>query len=106
MIKLILQKIFGSSNERFLKKFSPLIQEINDFEPEISSLKDQELQKKTTEFKERLSQGETLDDLLPEAFAVVREASKRAIGLRHFDTQMMGGIVLHQGKIAEMKTGE
>lgn len=91
------------------KKFKVLeqkVQVINALEPEISNLSDDELRKKTEEFKNRLNEGETLDEILPEAFAVVREASKRTIGLRHFDAQMMGGIVLHEGKIAEMKTGE
>jgi len=106
MIKLVLQKIFGSSNERYLKKLSPIVSQVNEFEPEISALSMDELRAKKEEFKKRLSQEESLDDLLPEAFAVVREASKRAIGLRHFDVQLLGGIVLHQGKIAEMRTGE
>jgi preprotein translocase subunit SecA len=101
-----LSKIFGSQNERTLKRIKPLVAQINAHEPTISALSNEALRDKTSEFKARLAKGETLDDLLPEAFAVVREASRRTIGLRHFDTQMMGGIVLHQGKIAEMKTGE
>jgi preprotein translocase subunit SecA len=101
-----LSKIFGSQNERTLKRLKPLVAQINAHELAISALSDEALKAKTAEFKERLAKGATVDDLLPEAFAVVREAGKRTIGLRHFDTQMMGGIVLHQGKIAEMKTGE
>ena len=106
MISSILKKVFGSANERELKKLLPIVKEINDFEPAIQALPDDKLAAKTLEFKERLAKGETLDDLLPEAFAVVREVSKRKLGMRPFDVQLMGGIVLHQGKIAEMKTGE
>jgi len=96
----------GSKNERELKKLQPLVVKINEFENEISKLSDSELSGKTDEFRKRHFSGETLDDLLPEAFAVVREASKRTTGMRHFDVQMVGGMVLHEGKIAEMKTGE
>ncbi|MFH1368287.1 MAG: preprotein translocase subunit SecA [Elusimicrobiota bacterium] len=106
MIKTLMGAIFGSSNERELKKFAPIVEEINSFDQDISGLNDEQLKAKTAEFRERLAGGETLNDLLPEAFACVREASKRAIGLRHFDVQMMGGLTLHQGRIAEMKTGE
>ena len=106
MLNLILRLIIGSKNQRDLRRLKPIVEEINSLEPEISKLSDKELAEKTVEFKERLSEGETLDDILPETFAVVREVGKRAIGLRHFDVQLMGGIVLHQGKIAEMKTGE
>ncbi|MDH3347978.1 MAG: hypothetical protein OEM02_07755 [Desulfobulbaceae bacterium] len=106
MIGKALTKIFGSKNERILKQLRYLVQEINDFEPEIQKLDDQELAGKTVVFRERIAKGESLDDLLPEAFAVVREAGKRILGERHYDVQMIGGIVLHQGKIAEMKTGE
>ena len=102
----ILTKIFGSRNERDLRRLWPLVQKINALEPEIKKLSDAELVAKTAEFKERHSQGQSLDDLLPEAFAVVRETSMRVLGMRHFDVQLLGGIVLHQGKIAEMKTGE
>jgi len=102
----LLKKIFGSQNERTLKRLRPLVDQINTFEPAMAALADADLRKKTEEFRERLAGGTALDDLLPEAFAAVREASKRAIGLRHFDMQMLGGVVLHQGKIAEMKTGE
>lgn len=98
-------KIFGS-NSREIAKLQPIVERINSFGPEYRKLSDEELKQKTTEFKERLEKGETLDDLLPEAFAVVREAADRVIQERHFDVQLLGGIVLHQGKIAEMKTGE
>ncbi len=101
-----LQKIFGSKNEREINRLKPLVQAINQREPEMAGLSDAQLQAKTTEFRERLSRGEPLDDLLAEAFATVREASRRTLGQRHFDVQLIGGIVLHQGKIAEMKTGE
>ncbi|MBI5969086.1 MAG: preprotein translocase subunit SecA [Deltaproteobacteria bacterium] len=101
-----LQKIFGSKNERELNRLKPLVIAINEQEPALMKLSDAELQAKTAEFRQRLSRGETLDDLLVEAFAVVREASRRTLGQRHFDVQLIGGIVLHQGKIAEMKTGE
>ncbi len=101
-----LQKIFGSKNERELKRLQPLVRAINNQEPGLANLTDAQLQGKTAEFRERLSRGESLDDLLVEAFAVVREASRRTLGQRHFDVQLIGGIVLHQGKIAEMKTGE
>jgi len=106
MLKVLINSIFGSQNERDIKKMQPIVDSINSFEPEISQLSDEQLKGKTTEFKERLAKGETLDNLLPETFAVVREASKRTIGLRHFDVQLMGGYVLHTGKISEMKTGE
>ncbi|MDP2661921.1 MAG: preprotein translocase subunit SecA [Dehalococcoidia bacterium] len=96
----------GDPNEREVKKLAPLVAKINAMEPEFSNLTNEQLRAKTAEFKDRLTDGQTLDDLLPEAFAAVREAARRAIGQRHFDVQLMGGIVLHQGKIAEMKTGE
>ncbi len=99
-------KIFGSYSEKEIKRITPIVEKINSLEPEMEKLTDKELQAKTPEFKQRLANGETLDDILPEAFAVVREASKRVLGLRHFDVQLMGGIILHQGRIAEMKTGE
>ncbi|MBI2055610.1 MAG: preprotein translocase subunit SecA [Candidatus Sungbacteria bacterium] len=98
--------ILGDSNRRFLKAFDPLVAEVNSFGPEFEKLSDEGLKDKTSEFRKRLLERETLDDLLPEAFAAVREASGRAIGQRHFDVQILGGIVLHQGRIAEMKTGE
>src|SRR5213594_1055102 len=102
----ILARLLGDSTARELQRIQPLLQMANALEAEISALSDQALAGKTTEFKERLSAGETLDDLLPEAFAVVREASRRTLGQRHFDVQLIGGLVLHQGKIAEMRTGE
>lgn len=105
MLNLI-KKIFGTRNEREIKKLKVVVDIINSYEKDLEKLSDSQLRAKTDEFKDRLTHGETLDDLLPEAFAVVREASKRTLGLRHFDVQLMGGIVLHQGKIAEMKTGE
>lgn len=101
-----LKNLFGSANDRYLNKFKKTIAKINALEPEIQALSDADLRAKTTAFRERLAQGETLDDLLSEAFAVVREAAKRTLGLRPFDVQLLGGIVLHNGKIAEMRTGE
>lgn len=102
-----LTKLFGGNrNERVIKTLQPIVEKINSFEPEFQALSDEQLRAKTSEFKSRLKNGETLDDILPEAFAAVREASRRTIKLRHFDVQMIGGMVLHQGKIAEMKTGE
>ncbi|MDI6753101.1 MAG: preprotein translocase subunit SecA [Thermodesulfobacteriota bacterium] len=106
MLLNALQKIFGSKNEREINRLKPLVKAINDLEPAVANLSDSQLQAKTGEFRERLSRGETLDDLLAEAFAVVREAARRTLGQRHFDVQLVGGIVLHEGKIAEMKTGE
>ena len=102
----LISKVFGTYSDREIKRIKPIINKINSLEPEIQKLTDKELKEKTTEFKDRLAKGETLDELLPEAFAVVREASKRVLGMRHFDVQLIGGIVLHQGRIAEMKTGE
>ena len=99
-------KLFKSYSEKEVKKVRPLVDKINSLEDEISKLSDSELTKKTSYFKEELKNGKTLDDILPEAFAVVREASKRTLGMRHFDVQLIGGIILHQGRIAEMKTGE
>lgn len=106
MVTGVLKKIFGSRNDRVLKRMSRVVAQINALEPDVSSLTDGELRAKTTAFKERVAQGETLDALLPEAFAVVREAGKRVLGMRHFDVQLIGGMVLHDGKIAEMRTGE
>ena len=105
-MKKIIEKVIGTYSDRALKKIKPLIDEINNFESKIKTLSDSELKNKTAEFKERLSKGETTDDILTEAFAVVREAGRRVLGMRHFDVQLVGGIVLHQGRIAEMKTGE
>jgi len=106
MFSAVARKIFGSKNDRELKKITPLIACINEIEAALLPLTDEDLQKKTGEFKERLAKGELLDSLLPEAFAVVREVSRRTLGMRHFDVQMIGGVVLHHGKISEMKTGE
>ena len=106
MIKSLLTKMVGTKNERDLKRLWPIVHQVRELETVISGFSDAQLQAKTGDFKARLERGETLDDLLPEAFAVVREVSKRVLGMRHFDVQIMGGIVLHQGKIAEMKTGE
>ncbi len=106
MVSGLLKRIFGSRNERLLKQYSATVRTINAFEPAISKLSDTELQAKTAEFKQRFAAGETLDQMLPEAFAVVREAGKRVLQMRHFDVQMIGGIALHQGKIGEMRTGE
>jgi len=106
MVLNFLTKVFGSKNERELKQLQPLVERINALEPEIQALNDERLKARTAEFKQRLDQGEDLDSLLPEAFATVREASVRTLKMRHFDAQLIGGIVLHQGKIAEMKTGE
>ncbi|MBF0226475.1 MAG: preprotein translocase subunit SecA [Desulfobacterales bacterium] len=101
-----LTKIFGSKNDRVIKKIKPYLEQVNSLEPKISSLSDTELQNLTPNFKYRIEQGEPLEDILPEAFATVREASKRTLKMRHFDVQIIGGVVLHQGKISEMKTGE
>ena len=102
----ILNKIFGSSNSRKLKKMNKIVTAINVFEQELEHLSDEQLSGKTNEFAQRLEAGSTLNSILPEAFAVVREASKRTLGLRHFDVQMIGGIVLNEGNISEMRTGE
>ena len=106
MLGQIARKIFGSANDRFVKKQYKIVNQINALEPDFVKLSDEQLKAKTIEFRERLKKGETLDDLLPEAFATVREAAKRVLGQRHYDVQLIGGIVLHKGMIAEMKTGE
>ncbi len=106
MFSYIVSKIIGSRNQREINRLKPIVEKVNQFESSISILTDEALTLKTLEFRSRLAQGETLDDLLPEAFAVVRETAKRFLGQRHYDVQIMGGIVLHQGKISEMKTGE
>src|SRR6202163_2331809 len=106
MIPNILTKIFGSRNERLLKQYAQVVTEINALEPAIAALSDDELKAKTPALKERVAKGEPLDAVMPEAFAVVREASKRTLQMRHFDMQLIGGIALHNGKIAEMRTGE
>jgi preprotein translocase subunit SecA len=106
MFTNLIKKIVGTKNERELKRIQPLVDAIGDCEERLQGLTDDELKMKTAEFRKRLEEGEELDDLLPEAFAVVREAARRTVGMRHFDVQMIGGIVLHEGKIAEMATGE
>ena len=106
MFNNLTSKFFGSSNDRQIKKYNPLVHKINELEDIFIKLSDQELKLKTIDFKEKLSNGETLDNILPEAFATVREAAKRTLSQRHFDVQLIGGLVLHEGKIAEMKTGE
>ena len=102
----IIEKIFGTHSENELKRIYPIVDRIEALEPEMKALSDEELRGKTREFKERLKEGETLDDLLPEAYAAVREAAFRSLGMRHYRVQLIGGIILHQGRIAEMKTGE
>ncbi|MBK7162582.1 MAG: preprotein translocase subunit SecA [Sphingomonadales bacterium] len=106
MLGTIAKSIFGSSNDRYVKKTMKIVTKINSYEDQFSGLSDEDLKNQTQRFRERLAAGETLDDILPEAFATVREASKRVTGMRHFDVQMVGGIVLHRGEIAEMRTGE
>ena len=106
MLDSILAKVFGTKNERELKAMQPTVAAITELEPQLLNLSDSELARKTVEFKEKLAQGATLDDILIEAFAVAREAGKRVLGMRHYDVQLIGGMVLHSGKIAEMKTGE
>ncbi len=102
----LLTQIFGSRNQRLIKELSRRVADTNLLEPEMQALKDDEFPEKTRELKARVAGGATLDPLLPEAFALVREASRRTLGLRHFDVQLIGGMALHQGKIAEMRTGE
>src|SRR5262245_17141601 len=102
----IFTTIFGNPNDRYIKNLQPTVEKINTLEPEFQKLSNAELAQKTQDFKTRLKQGQQLDDLLPEAFAAVREASRRVLGQRHFDVQLIGGMVLHQGKITEMRTGE
>ena len=102
----LLRKIVGTQNDRILRRMLPLVDRINRLEPETAKLPDAALRARTGEFRERIERGESLDELLPEAFATVREAMKRTLGKRHFDVQLIGGIALHRGMIAEMKTGE
>src|SRR5665811_2261106 len=102
----ILSKLFPDGNDRVIKGMQPLVNEINSLEPDLVKLSDEELKNKTKEFKERLKGGASLEDILPLAFATIREAAKRILGQRHYDVQLVGGIVLHRGEIAEMKTGE
>ena len=106
MLNSLLTRIFGSRNERLLRQFQKNVARINAYEPELEKLDDAALKAKTDEFKARVADGASLDDLLPEAFAVCREASRRTLGLRHYDVQLIGGMVLHSGRIAEMRTGE
>ena len=106
MLNNLLTSVFGSRNERLLRQLQKTVTKINSLESGLVALTDDELKAKTPEFKERIAKGESLDKILPEAFAVCREASKRVLGMRHFDTQLIGGMVLHLGKIAEMRTGE
>ena len=102
----ILTKIFGSRNDRLLKQYRAVVARINAMEPQFEGLSDEALRAKTQEFKDRVAKGESLDAILPEAFAVVREGSKRVMKMRHFDVQLLGGMALHHGKISEMRTGE
>eukprot|EP01034_Spumella_vulgaris_P013421 gene13421-17124_t len=106
MLPKLLTQIFGSRNERLLKGYRRIVQQINALEPQFEKLDDAALKAKTEEFKQRVAAGETLDAILPEAFAVCREGSKRALKMRHFDVQLIGGMVLNSGKVAEMRTGE
>ncbi|HXU94073.1 MAG TPA: preprotein translocase subunit SecA, partial [Gallionella sp.] len=106
MISKVLKSIFGSRNDRLLKQYRATVQVINNLESGIAKLSDDELRQKTESFRQRFANGESLDSILPEAFAVVREGSKRALGMRHYDVQLIGGMTLHYGKIAEMRTGE
>src|SRR4030095_5708225 len=106
MLEGLLRKIVGSNSDRELKKIQPVVETINSLESRISALSDADLQARTAAFKQRVENGASLDDILPEAFAVAREAGKRVLNMRHFDVQLIGGYALHKGKIAEMKTGE
>ncbi|MFO7173578.1 MAG: preprotein translocase subunit SecA, partial [Bacillota bacterium] len=106
MLGMLKKWLSGDSSERTIRRHMKTVQRINALEPEFEKLSDEELARKTIEFKERLARGESLDSLLPEAFATVREAAKRTLGMRHYDVQLLGGIVLHEGNVAEMKTGE
>src|SRR5690242_1680484 len=106
MLQTLLAKVVGTQNERELKRLRPIVGQVNALEPSIQALSDEQLRAKTAEFRQRIVQGATPDELMPEAFAVVREAGRRTLNMRHFDVQLIGGTVLHRGKIAEMKTGE
>jgi len=106
MVTSLLRKVFGSRNDRILKRLKKIVNNINSLEPGLEKLSDADLRARTDQFRQRYQDGETLDQLLPEAFAVAREGSRRVLGMRHFDVQLKGGIVLHEGKIAEMRTGE
>ena len=102
----VIEKVFGTHSERELKRIAPIVERIENLRPTMQELSDEQLREKTREYKNRLAAGETLDDLLPEAFATVREAARRVLNMEHFRVQLIGGIILHQGRIAEMKTGE
>ncbi|MCI6868592.1 MAG: preprotein translocase subunit SecA, partial [Lachnospiraceae bacterium] len=102
----LVEKIFGTHSQRELKMIMPTVDKIESLRPQMQALTDEELKAKTKEYKERYANGETLDDLLPEAFATVREAAKRVLNMEHYRVQLIGGIILHQGRIAEMRTGE
>src|SRR5215813_1491538 len=106
MIGALARKFFGSSNDRRVRKYQPRVDAINALEPEVEKLSDEDLRARTEAFKRQVAEGASLDDILVPAFATVREAAKRTLGQRHFDVQLVGGMVLHEGKIAEMKTGE
>ena len=106
MANKTIEKIFGTHSSRELKRIMPLVDKVESYRDAMAGLTDEELQGKTKEFKNRLEKGETLDDLLPEAYATVREAAKRVLGMEHYRVQIIGGIILHQGRIAEMRTGE
>ena len=106
MLNKLLTKIVGTKNERELKRLRPVVSKVGDLESAVRALTDEQLRGKTAEFRQRLENGESLNDLLPEAFAVTREAGRRVLGMRHFDVQLIGGMALHRGMISEMKTGE
>ena len=106
MINALMKSIFGTSNDRYVKSLGKIVDQVNALEPQIQALSDEELKAQTDKFRQLLADGQTLDDILPEAFATVREASVRVLGMRHFDVQLIGGIVLHRGEISEMRTGE
>src|SRR5690349_20054804 len=106
MLSDVAKKIFGSRNEREIKRMRPIVARINELEASMQKLSQEQLAAKTIEYKERIAKGETVDDILPEAFAICREMSKRVLGMRHFDVQLVGGMVLNSGRVAEMKTGE
>ena len=106
LLKSVYESVFGSANKQTIKQYEKIVAKINELEPSFQSLSDADLQQKTSLFKDRLSKGESLDDILPEAFATVREAAKRVSQMRHFDVQLIGGMALHNGMIAEMRTGE
>ena len=106
MLGALARRLFGSANDRYVKSLGPIVSAINEIEPQLEAISDDELRGRTLKFKQQLADGAELDDILIEAFATVREAAKRTLGQRHFDVQLMGGVVLHRGMIAEMKTGE